>query len=160
MAKTNSNPFTQAIKTPGIIIPATVTLDVISTAGVVTAGVLGTSGPQLVVTAGANDSVVKSLVISSNDTAAAYVHIWRDNAGSTPLTLIGTVAIPLASGASATGAVINVDIFKTTSLAGLQIDQSGRQTIPLAAGTKLYVGLVANITANKALWVSATVEDY
>ncbi len=160
MAKTNTNPFTQNIKTPGIIIPATVTLDVISTAGVVTAGVQGTSGPQLIVTAGANDSVVKSLIISSNDTAAAYVHIWRDNAGSTPLTLIGTVPIPIASGASATGAVVNVDVLGSSVIAGLVEDQSGRPTIPLAAGTKLYVGLVANLSANKALWVSASVEDY
>ena len=76
MAKTTSNPFTQNIRTPAIIIPSGVTLDVIAnTTGVVTAGVLGTSGPQVVLTAGTEGTAVKSLIITSNDSADRYVHI-------------------------------------------------------------------------------------
>ena len=161
MAKTTSNPFTQSIKTPGIIIPSGVTLDVIAnTTGVVTAGVLGTSGPQLVATAGTNDSVLKSLIVTSNDSADRYIHIWLDRAGTTPLTLLATVPIPAASGSSATGIVASVDVLGSLMFLGLPTDQTGKPTLPMAASSKLYVGLVAGLTATKVLYVTAVLEDY
>jgi hypothetical protein len=161
MAKTTSNPFTQTIRTPAIIIPSGVTLDVIAnTTGVVTAGVLGTSGPQVVLTAGTEGTAVKSLIITSNDSAAIYVHIWTDRAGTTPLTLLGTVPIPAASGSSATGIVASVDVLGSLMLLGLPTDQTGKPVLPLAASSKLYIGLVAGLTATKVLYVTAIAEDY
>jgi hypothetical protein len=161
MAKTTSNPFTQTIRTPGIIIPSGVTLDVIAnTTGVVTPGVLGTSGPQLVATAGTNDSVLKSLIITSNDTADRYVHIWLDRAGTTPLTLLATISIPATSGANTGGNVASVDILGSLMFLGLPTDQTGKPTLPMAAGTNLYVGLVAGLTGFKVLYVTAVLEDY
>ena len=161
MAKTTSNPFTQSIKTPGIIIPSGVTVDVIaSTTGVVTAGVLGTSGPQLVATAGTNDSVLKSLIVTSNDSAEKHLHIWLDRAGTTPLTLLATISIPATAGANTGGNVASVDILGSVYFPGLPTDQTGKPTLPMAAGSKLYVGLVAALTATKVLYVTAVIEDY
>ena len=161
MAKTTSNPFTQTIRTPGIIIPSGVTLDVIAnTTGVVTPGVLGTSGPQLVCTAGTNDSVLKSLIVTSNDSAEKHLHIWLDRAGTTPLTLLATISIPATAGANTGGNVASVDVLGSLMFLGLPTDQTGKPTLPMAASSKLYVGLVAGLTATKVLYVTAVLEDY
>lgn len=153
MAKTTTNPFTQTIKNPTLIILPSVSAQSIDSVGVVTNHVL-------FFTAGAEGSILKSLTISGNDTAAKSVSIWIQPGGTGDITLIGTVNIPITAGLGATGTIANVDVLANTYLAGLTADQSGRPVLPLEAGTKIYCGLVAALTASKVLYVNGVAEDF
>lgn len=153
MAKTTTNPFTQTIKNPGLILLPSTVAQVIDAVGVVT-------NTLLFCTAGAEGSVLKSMIIASNDTAAKYVSVWIQPGGTGSLFLLGQVAVPLTSGFSATGVLINIDVLNNAYLTGLALDQTGRQVLPLEAGTIIRVGMVAAPTAAKCLYVTGVLEDF
>ena len=74
--------------------------------------------------------------------------------------LLATISIPATAGANTGGNVASVDILGSAYFPGLPTDQTGKPTLPMAAGSKLYVGLVAALTNNKVLYVTAVLEDY
>lgn len=158
MAKTTTTPFTQAIRNISyIVLPTQAAQSVNTTTGVLTVG--GTDS-QLIFTAGAEGSIVKSLIIASNDTANRYVSLWMGEGAAGPISLIGTIPVPLSSGYSATGVLVNVDALAHQYIVGLTVDQCGRPVLPLAPSSRLYIGLVASLTALKQLYVSGVAEDF
>lgn len=117
-------------------------------------------GPQLLCTAGTDGSILKALRIASTDTAAANVAIWQQPGGTGLLSLLGVVNVPLNAGFSSTGVVAPVDVLGNAYLTGLTTDQTGRQVLPLAASTKIYVSLLATLTNYKALHITGTLENF
>jgi len=117
-------------------------------------------GPQLLCTAGTDGSILKALRIASTDTAAANVAIWQQPGGTGLLSLLGVVNVPITAGFSSTGVVAPVDVLGNAYLTGLTTDQTGRPVLPLAAGTKIYVSLLATLTNYKALHITGTLENF
>jgi hypothetical protein len=139
MAKSTNLNVTQNIKTPG--------------ASFVNAD--GT-GNKTLVTAGANDSVVKSIMATSNDTATVNLKIVV-NDGVTDR-IIGAVAVPASSGTN--GTVAAVDLLQSALLPGLPLDQNGKRVLPLQGTYTLKVAPLVAVTAAKQVDVVAVVEDY
>jgi hypothetical protein len=153
MPKTTTAPFTQSNKLAGFIMLSSVTAQSVDTSGVVT-------NDQLIYTAGADDSVVKSILITSNDSAVRYVSIWVQPGGTGAKYLLNTVAVPVNSGYSPTGIIANVDVLNGPYMQGLCCDQTGRPVLPVSAGTKIYAGLVAGLTSNKQLYLLTISADF
>lgn len=139
MAKSTSLPFTQNIK-----LTATTIVNADST------------NKKTLFTAGANDSIVKSLHVVSDDTAARVVNIYV-NDGSTD-NYIGAVNVPITSGF--TGAIAAVDLLNGTLFPNLPYDSNGKRVLPLPAGYVLKVSVQVAVTAAKTLSVTCMAEDY
>ncbi len=112
---------------------------------------------KTLVTAGANDSVVKAINIRSDETANARVIdlIYYD--GTTNYYL-GAVNVPVNSGFS--GSVASVDALSSTLFPGLPIDSSGKRILPMKAGHLLKVSNQSQIASGKTVTITALVEDY
>jgi hypothetical protein len=118
-------------------------------------------GPQLLCTAGADGSILKSLRIASTDTTGRYVSLWIQPGGTGLLQLISTLYVEAESGFYTSGGVrANVDILGNVGLVGMTTDQTGLPVLPLAASTKVYVSLLATLTDYKALHITATLENF
>jgi hypothetical protein len=139
MAKSQALNVTQNIKTPGV--------SFVNADGVAN---------KTLVTAGANDSVVKSIMITSSDVAVVNLKVSVGD-GVTDR-VIGTVAVAVASGTN--GAAAAVDILNAASLPGLPLDQNGKRVLPLQAGFTVKVAPLVAVTAAKNVDVVAVVEDY
>ena len=107
-------------------------------------------------TAGANDSIVKSLHVVSDDTAARVINIYV-NDGTTD-NYIGSVNVPITSGF--TGAIAAVDLLNGTLFPTLPYDSNGKRVLPLPAGYILKVAVQVAVTAAKTLSVTCMAEDY
>ena len=107
-------------------------------------------------TSATNDSVVKSITVTTTDTSAVNLKI-AINDGTTDF-LLGTVRVALASGTD--GAVASVDILGSSLLPGLPRDLNNRTILPLKNGYILKVGCLATMTAAKQTDVIAVVEEY
>lgn len=152
MAKTTTNPFTQSIRNPNVAI---VNGDSFIAAG----GLLIPTNTKSFFVAGAEGSVLKSMVISSDDGTARNVAVYVSTDGGTTKYLLGTVNVPLNAGS--TGAIVNVDVLNNSFLTGLSIDQTGRQVLPLAPNAVVYVGVItAVVTSGKALFITGVAEDF
>jgi hypothetical protein len=139
MAKSQALNVTQNIKTPGV--------SFVNADGVAN---------KTLVTAGANDSVVKSIMVTSSDTAVVNLKVSVGD-GVTDR-VIGTVAVPIASGTN--GAAASVDLLNAASLPGLPLDQNGKRILPLQTGYLVKVAPLVALTAAKNVDVVAVVEDY
>lgn len=112
----------------------------------------------LVATAGANDSVLKALFISTDDSAAKTVQFWISTDSGTTKYLLGTVVVPALSG---TATLTNVDVLGNSLMAGLEVDETGKSILRLAAGSTLYAGIItAAMTTSKTIWITGTQLDY
>lgn len=153
MAKTTTLPMTQSFTNIGVAL---------TNASSFTATQPGTSPTNTVplFTAGAEGSVVKSLIMSTDATAAAQtVGIWISTDAGTTKMLIGVVNVPLSSGY--TGAVVNVDALANLYLQGLDYGVSGRPELPMQANAVLYCGcLTTAVAANKTLWITGCAQNY
>jgi hypothetical protein len=70
------------------------------------------------------------------------------------------VNVPIGAG-FLSGTTVNIDVLGSTIVVGLPLDMSGRPYIPLASGSSLYVGVtIAEVAANKTIYVNAISEDY
>lgn len=107
-------------------------------------------------TSATNDSVVKSITVTTTDTSAVNLKV-AINDGTTDF-LLGTVRVALASGTD--GAVASVDILGSSLLPGLPRDLNSRSILPLKNGHILKVGCLATMTAAKQTDVLAVVEEY
>jgi hypothetical protein len=150
MAKTNTNPFTQTIKSPSIILQ--------NADGAVGTNDYGTnpSNTKLVFTAGSDGSILKSLTANNNDSAKTLQVFLSRDSGTTKF-LLFTVALAANAGWTT---VVTLDVLTASTVAGLPIDQSGRPVLPMEAGEQLYVGVTAAVTASKTIYVNAVVEDF
>lgn len=114
----------------------------------------------LVATAGSNDSIIKSLIISTDESVnIKYVSFYISKDGGTTKYLIGTVSVAILGGAS--GTVANTDVLGNSLLLGMEIDETGKPILRLASGTTLYAGvLTAAITYPKTLFITGVQLDY
>jgi hypothetical protein len=139
MAKSQALHVTQNIKTPGV--------SFVNADGVAN---------KTIVTAGVNDSVVKSIMVTSSDTAVVNLKVSVSDGVTSRI--IGVVAVAIASGTN--GAAASVDLLNAASLPGLPLDQNGKRILPLQAGYLVQVAPLVAVTAAKNVDVVAVVEDY
>lgn len=112
----------------------------------------------LVTTAGANDSIIKSLVICSDDSVAKTVQFWVSTDNGTTKYLLGTVVVAALSG---TATLTNVDVLGNSLMAGMEVDETGKNILRLQANATVYAGIItAAMTASKTLWITGTQLDY
>jgi hypothetical protein len=109
-------------------------------------------------TATTDDAVVKAINVSSLDSAARVMSLWLVDTNNVPI-LIGSVNIPLNSGAPASGTVAAVDLLGGTLLPSLPYDANGKRVLPMKGGQVLAVSVPA-VTAGRAINVSAMIEEY
>lgn len=115
-----------------------------------------TTVAKLCFTAASNDSDVKSIIVTSNDTAAINLALYVTR--SAVDYWLGTVNIPISSGT--TGSVVSVDLINVTSIPGLPLDNVGKAYLPLKTGDTLKVGPIVTMTAAKTCYVSVFGQDY
>lgn len=111
---------------------------------------------KTVFTAGSNDSDLKMLSITSNDTASVNMQVEYFD-GSTAY-LIGTVRAVTLTGTD--GAANAVDLLNSTALPFLPVDDAGKRYIPVKTGHTIKVAPVATVTAAKTVTVVAIGYDY
>ena len=103
------------------------------------------------IAAGSDDSIVRSITITSQDTAQALVRLYLNDGTSDSLLTIFTV--PPNSGNAA--GVLPID---GLGLATLPVDARGNKVFLLAAGSKLRVAAASTVGAD--LNLTALAEDY
>lgn len=129
--------------------------------GVLTGTTIGTLGSNTngitIYTAGAQGGRVISLLASTDDTVTinVFLYIYR----GTTVIPVGLVNIPLSSG-NTNAARFVVDFLNGTNIPGLPIDQTGRQYIPLLANDVLKATTIANLSATRSAWLTASGVDY
>jgi hypothetical protein len=107
-------------------------------------------------TAGSNDSDVKAILVTSNDTAAINLSLYITRGGVDYL--LGCVNIPIAAGTN--GTVPGIDLLAAAGMAGLPLDTVGKRYIPMKTGDTLKVGPIVTMTAAKTCTVSVFAQDY
>jgi hypothetical protein len=112
-----------------------------------------------VYTAGSNGGRIEALVANSDDTAAVNIFVFLQD-GSSNVYPLGIVNIPLSSGNL--GTVANVDILAGSGirLLGMSIDHTGKRYISIPGSWLLRVSTLANMTAAKKCYVTASGFDY
>lgn len=153
MAKTTTCPITQTLQTFG---QSFVAADSFVAANAGTAP----TNTKTVFTAGTEGSVVKSLMIATDDTAAGVYNFYISTDAGTTKYLLFSVNVPLTSGFG-TGTVVNIDVLGSTVVVGLPIDQSGKPVLPMKASAVLYAAKqTAAVTASKTTHIVGIAEDY
>jgi hypothetical protein len=150
MAKTTTLPVAQTIQNGKVSL-------VNATGAVGTTLTTTPSNAVLLFTAGAEGAVVKSITVTSDDTAARVLVFYISSDGTTYYPLF-TVNVPLNSGA--TGAIVNIDILGSAVVVGLPIDQSGKPVLMLKASERVYVGTQVAVTAAKFINIVLQAEDF
>lgn len=112
----------------------------------------GTTSKTLL-TAGADDAIVKSLLITSTDTSARVVELILDD-GTTEFVL---ASFNVAITAGTDGATAVVDALTAS---GLPLDSAGKKILPLETGMELKVRAQVAVTAAKVINFVATVEEF
>jgi hypothetical protein len=153
MAKTSTLPCTQAY----FDIMASI---VLATGNIGTTMTTAPTSGNLVLlhTAGANDGVIKSLIVSMDDSTARVLTFYRAIGIVTPFWPIGTVNIPINSGA--TGAIANVDVLGSAFLIGLELDAAGKPMLGIQAGNSIFVGCQTTVTTAKTISITGSAQDF
>ena len=107
-------------------------------------------------TASSNDAIVKSINVSSLDSAARVMSVWIVGSDSQPR-LLGAVNIPANSGNNGTAA--GIDLLGGTLLPSLPYDSNGKRIVELKNGEKIAVSVPA-VTAGTQIAVTAQIEEY
>lgn len=152
MAKITSNPFTQTIRTPASTL-------INSDSFIAANGGTSPTNTKELLTAGSEGSILKSLIVASDDSSARTISFYISMDSGTTKFLLFSVPVAISSGSN--GTTINVDVLNNAVVQGLQIDQSGRPIIALQANAKIYMGiLTAAVTSGRTIHVIASVEDF
>lgn len=152
MAVTSTPAFTQGItSTQYLLLPAT-------SAQTITAGV-----PSNIVSispSSTNGTVIKSINITTNNTAALTLYLWQYSGSA--YSLLGTVIVPITSGfgTSGAGAVASYDVLADPYMTTFAIDQSGKPTLLLPPSYSLFIGTKTAVAAGLAAWITVTREDF
>jgi len=153
MAKTTTLPITQTIQNPVVAI-------VNATSFIAANGGTAPTNTLLLLTAGADGSVVKSIIVSSDDSSARQISFYLSIDSGTTKYLLGTVNVAAGAGLTS-GTTVNVDVLGNYYLLGLPVDQSNKPVIELKASSQIYVGVItAAVTSGRTLHVTAQMEDY
>lgn len=110
---------------------------------------------KTLLTAGADDEIVKCLQFTSDDSTARVVDVLL-NIGGTDY-LLGSVNVPINSGTN--GTVSAVDAFATL-MPGLPVDALGKRVLPLKAGTIVKLRNQTQMTAAKTLTATIISEKF
>lgn len=111
---------------------------------------------QTLYTASAEDAVVKSLMATSDDTAAMSITLAINDGVADHI--IGTVNVPIAAGTN--GSTAAVDLLSASMMPGLPVDQYGKRILPLKNGDILKAKVLVAVTAAKVVAVTGVVEEY
>lgn len=112
---------------------------------------------KTVATAGANDSIVRLLSATSDDTVAHDVLLFLVD-GSNNRYLAGALAV--AAGAGSSSAAAPVNLLDKTKLSFLPIDIEGNTFLRLKSGWTIQAGLLTQPGAGKTLNIISTSEDF
>ena len=151
MAKTNTIPFPQNIQSPAVTI-------VNATGFTATNPGTAPTNTVLFATAGADGSIMKSIVISSDDTSSRVIELWISTDSGTTKYRLSSVTVPASSGSAGT---VNVDFFAGTVFVGTCYDETGKPVLPLTANARLYCAVTtAAVTASKTVYITGVQFDY
>jgi len=155
MAVTSTPAFTQAITSTHTVLLNATAVQSISNAGV----------PSNIVSispSSTNGSVIKSINITTNNSAALTLYLWQYSSGSV-YTLLGTVIVPAYAGFGSSlgiGGLASYDVLADPYMTTFAIDQSGKPTLLLPSGYSLAIGTKAQVVNNLAAWITVTKEDF
>lgn len=107
-------------------------------------------------TAGADDSDVDSIIVTSNDTAARILVLYVTR--SAVDYILGSVTIQ--AGAGTDGFNFTFDFINFINIPGLPMNNVGKQYLRLKTGDTLKVAVTTAVTAAKTIYVSAFGQDY
>lgn len=153
MAKTTTCPVTQTIQSFG--------QSFINSDSFVAANA-GTSptNTKSIFTAGSEGSVIKTLIIATDDTSAGIYNFYISTDSGTTKYLLFSVAVPALSGFGS-GTTANIDILGSAVVLGLPIDQSGKSVLPMKNGAILYAAKQTSaVTASKTTHIVGIAEDF
>lgn len=111
---------------------------------------------KTIVAGGTNGTKIESLIVTSTDTSARDVALYKTI--SAVDYLLGTVSIPITAGF--TNAIPSIDLLNNPQIPGLSTDAFGNKYIFVASGTTLKIAALITITAAKAISVIASGGDY
>ena len=114
---------------------------------------------KTVFTAGANGSLIDSILVSSDDTSSRDLQIWTTI--SSVDYLLATISIPANAGFTSGASIISIlDHVRFGSTTGLQIlDPNGNKLLRLKAGEILKVKVLITVTAAKTIYIRASGAD-
>lgn len=107
-------------------------------------------------TASADDAIVRSISVVSDDTVARNVTLYLNN-GVTDIPM-GTIALAIGQGTNGTTAAI--DLLSSAYIPGLSYDQNGKRILPLKGGYKLKIAATTTVSAAKQISIVGVVEEY
>jgi hypothetical protein len=96
-------------------------------------------------TAGSDDGVLKSLGLSSTDTAAAIINVYVNVGGAGTDRLMGAVPVPALSGFNGTTSPVDVLAF----LGLTSLDAYGNRVYLAQAGTTIKIAAQVTLTSGK-----------
>jgi hypothetical protein len=111
---------------------------------------------KTLIAAGADDSNVVVFSITSSDTAARDILLYKQIGGTDYL--IGHVDIPANAGFN--GTVNRVNGLNSSNLPGTRVDAAGNRYIKLAAGTTLRAAMKVAVTTAQTITVNLVLEDF
>jgi hypothetical protein len=111
-------------------------------------------------TAGANDSVVDAILVSTDEATTVRVLSFWEYDGVSVYTFLFAVSIPLTSGVTGVAATANVDVLGSAAVVGLPVNASGRPYIPMKANHTIVVGSQVAVTSGKTLHINTKGQDY
>lgn len=114
------------------------------------------SNKKTLITAGANDTIIKAINVATDETVARVLSLYY-NDGVTDH-LLGAINIPIGAGSN--GGVVAVDLLNGAIITSLPYDGTGKRVIPMKAGHSLKVLSQSTLTAAKTLFVQAFAEDF
>lgn len=110
--------------------------------------------------AGAIGTRVESLIINTNDTAIVNVFVYILDTDNTTVIPLGIVNVPASSGNSASVSSLDALSSSSITLLGIKRDNTGKYYFDLAPAQTLKVSVLANMTAGKKCWVTASGGSY
>jgi hypothetical protein len=110
----------------------------------------------VVFTAGAQGSLVDSIRVLSDDSAAKILHLYvKIGANIYPIS-----AVTVALGSGTNGTALPVDPLSNANASHLPISNQGKRYLRLPAGATIIAGVFAAMTAAKTMWVQVTGLDF
>lgn len=107
-------------------------------------------------TAGANGSIVESVIAVTSDSAANDCNLYIQHGGSGTTFNIGGKRVPAGSGDVVASTTPAVQLLDPAQIAGLLADG----TLKLGANDKLAMGVVAAVTTAKTLTITVLSTDF
>lgn len=126
--------------------------------GVATIAPADTQTLKPVFTAGANGSRLDALNLTSSDTSARDIQIWRTKSGGSAV-LQGTVSVLATGGTVST--VVAKNVLADANMGGAVVsDERGNKVMELAAGEVVSISAPVTITTAKLVSAQAQGGDY